>query len=167
MQQAEGAHIVCYPLGRSQCDKVASCFYSCLGCARNVAAAAAPDVHSDAQSTTALPNCLTYRQVTGAGFIAGSAPARRVPVLFSTNRGLYLRVARPASMLSPLLTATNQQYDISFCDLERWSTNRANVISLEDTFSMLQPQPQPQLQHQQQQQQTQPLNSFAVYNIQR
>ncbi|XP_030081627.1 uncharacterized protein LOC111601326 [Drosophila hydei] len=144
------------PLRRSQCGKVASCFYSCLGCARNVAAAAAPDVNSHEESTTVLPNCQTYRQVTGSGFIAGSAPARRVPVLFSTNRGLYLRVARPASMLGPVFTATNQHYDINFCDLERWSTNRANVISLEDTFSMLQPQ-----------QQGQHLNSFAVYNIQR
>ncbi|KAH8414109.1 hypothetical protein KR222_007306, partial [Zaprionus bogoriensis] len=103
-----------------------------MGWARNVAAA--EDTHAgDEPADVALPNCLTYRQITGAGLAAGSAPARRVPVLFSTSRGLYLRQAQPPDSV----TLGTQQYDISFCDLERWSTNRANVISLEDTFSIL------------------------------
>ncbi|XP_054741815.1 uncharacterized protein LOC129247012 [Anastrepha obliqua] len=88
------------------------------------------------------------------------------PVLFSTNRGLHLRVAKrkpkpwtstEASMCGgaagPKCNALNISgcsfasecgsgtrlptscaYEIHFCDLERWSTNRANTISLEDTF---------------------------------
>ncbi|XP_064545009.1 uncharacterized protein LOC135433016, partial [Drosophila montana] len=143
----------------SSCCKVASCFYSCLGFARNVAAA---PVVNDSEPSAALPNCLTYRQVAGAGNGAGSAPARRVPVLFSTNRGLYLRVAQPQNMLQPVVAEAGQHYDISFCDLERWSTNRANVVSLEDTFSILQPQQQPPNS-----QQPRAWNNFAYYNIQR
>ncbi|KAH8311566.1 hypothetical protein KR044_006956, partial [Drosophila immigrans] len=111
-----------------------------LGCPRNAGAAAAAATEDDintigATSSSTLP---TYRQIAGAGNGAGSAPARRVPVLFSTNRGLYLRVAQPQVMLLQPLSSAAQHYDISFCDLERWSTNRANVVCLEDTFSMMQ-----------------------------
>lgn len=66
-------------------------------------------------------NCLTYRQIAGAGFGAGSAPARRVPVLFSTSRGLYLRVAQPTEGTG---MHGGQHYDITFCDLERWVIKR-------------------------------------------
>jgi len=93
---------------------VASCFYSCLGCARNVGAS--EDINATEATTSTLP---TYRQIAGAGNGAGSAPARRVPVLFSTNRGLYLRVAQPQVTIQPVYNV-GQHYDISFCDLERW-----------------------------------------------
>ncbi|KAH8241225.1 hypothetical protein KR032_002783 [Drosophila birchii] len=86
-------------------------------------------------------HCPTYRQIPGAGTGAGSAPAKRVPVLFSTNRGLYLRLAPGHSgdqMEVLTLQPREQNYSISFCDLERWSTHRANVVSLEDTFSIMQ-----------------------------
>ncbi|XP_020815735.1 uncharacterized protein LOC110189855 [Drosophila serrata] len=68
-------------------------------------------------------------------------PSKRVPVLFSTNRGLYLRLApgHPGNQMEVLtLQPRGQNYNISFCDLERWSTNRANVVSLEDTFTIMQ-----------------------------
>ncbi|XP_068155441.1 uncharacterized protein [Drosophila tropicalis] len=91
---------------------------------------------------TSLPSCLTYRQIQGTGFGAvGSAPAKRVPVLFSTNCGLYLRLAQPA-MHDQEISGNNQRYNITFCDLERWSTNRANVVSLEDTFNIISPENQ-------------------------
>ncbi|EDV43478.1 uncharacterized protein Dana_GF16503 [Drosophila ananassae] len=87
-----------------------------------------------------VSHCPIYRQVLGAGTGAGSAPAKRVPVLFSTNRGLYLRQAPPPSAHSEVMSLQprSQNYNISFCDLERWSTNRANVVSLEDTFTVMQ-----------------------------
>lgn len=76
--------------------------------------------------TVALPtNCLTYRQIAGVGLVAGSAPARRVPVLFSTSRGLYLRVAQPAESTG---MQSGQQYDIAFCDLERWVSKPLTVF---------------------------------------
>ncbi|KAL7729586.1 hypothetical protein ACLKA6_007870 [Drosophila palustris] len=132
---------------------------SCLGCARNVGAS--EDINATEPTTsTSLP---TYRQIAGAGNGAGSAPARRVPVLFSTNRGLYLRVAQPQLTLQPVSNG-GQHYDISFCDLERWSTNRANVVSLEDTFSMLQPEAHP---YNSQQQHYRLWNNFGAYNMQR
>ncbi|XP_067620279.1 uncharacterized protein [Eurosta solidaginis] len=91
------------------------------------------------------------------------------PVLFSTNRGLHLRVAKTMSKSHAAavgaygcpntegnsgevrnkcscgiiggdcgnennLPTANYDNEIHFCDLERWSTNRANTISLEDTF---------------------------------
>ncbi|XP_039948149.1 uncharacterized protein LOC126757350 [Bactrocera neohumeralis] len=87
------------------------------------------------------------------------------PVLFSTNRGLYLRVPKsmskscvannneclhenatgtPTTDITDATLPTYGRFDlslpstsgdeISFCDLERWSTNRANTICLEDTF---------------------------------
>ncbi|XP_034488826.1 uncharacterized protein LOC117792705 [Drosophila innubila] len=136
-------------------SKVASCFSSCLGYARNVGAS------EDINSIEATSTLTTYRQIPGAGNGAGSAPARRVPVLFSTNRGLYLRVAQPQVTLQPM-SNSGQHYDISFCDLERWSTNRANVVSLEDTFSMLQPEAHPQSSQQQR-----AWNNFGAYNMQR
>lgn len=92
---------------------MASCFSSCLGCARDVGAS--EDINA-IEPTSTLP---TYRQIAGAGNGAGSAPARRVPVLFSTNRGLYLRVAQPQVTIQPMSNCS-QQYDIRFCDLERW-----------------------------------------------
>ncbi|EDV91150.1 GH17295, partial [Drosophila grimshawi] len=136
-----------------------------LGCARNVAAAAGEEVSRGTEPTVnGLSNCLTYRQVGGGGFGAGSAPARRVPVLFSTNRGLYLRVAQPQTTLQPVA----QHYDINFCDLERWSTNRANVVSLEDTFSILKPGPHPHTDppHPQSNQPQRDWNNLAVYKMQ-
>ncbi|XP_011197108.2 uncharacterized protein LOC105221665 [Zeugodacus cucurbitae] len=88
------------------------------------------------------------------------------PILFSTNRGLYLRV--PKSMSRSCITTgecihgggtctrnptqdmtdgtlvsnggsdfslpSKGAYETHFCDLERWSTKRANTICLEDTF---------------------------------
>ncbi|XP_017067286.1 uncharacterized protein LOC108105303 [Drosophila eugracilis] len=93
------------------------------------------------EETVATQNhCPTYRQIPGVGMAAGSAPAKRVPVLFSTNRGLYLRLAQPLGDEMEVLTLQprGQNYNISFCDLERWSTNRANVVSLEDTFTIMQ-----------------------------
>ncbi|XP_060647133.1 uncharacterized protein LOC132785157 [Drosophila nasuta] len=137
---------------------MASCLYSCLGCARNQSASASAEDDINAIGPTVASSTLpTYRQIAGAGNGAGSAPARRVPVLFSTNRGLYLRVAQPQVMLLQPLSNAPQHYDISFCDLERWSTNRANVVSLEDTISMLQPQQAPHP----------PRNNFGLYNMQR
>ncbi|XP_018788007.1 PREDICTED: uncharacterized protein LOC108968423 [Bactrocera latifrons] len=87
------------------------------------------------------------------------------PVLFSTNRGLYLRVPKTmtkscvanndeclhesatSTPTTDITDATLPSYGglnlslpstsgdvIRFCDLERWSTNRANTICLEDTF---------------------------------
>ncbi|KAH8277122.1 hypothetical protein KR026_005622 [Drosophila bipectinata] len=87
-----------------------------------------------------VSHCPIYRQVLGAGTGAGSAPAKRVPVLFSTNRGLYLRLAPPPAEHSEVMSLQprSQNYNISFCDLERWSTKRANVVSLEDTFTVMQ-----------------------------
>ncbi|XP_017039872.1 uncharacterized protein LOC108087159 [Drosophila ficusphila] len=92
------------------------------------------------ESISTLNHCPTYRQIPGAGTGAGSAPAKRVPVLFSTNRGLYLRLAQPleGQVEVKTLQPRGQNYNISFCDLERWSTNRANVVSLEDTFTIMQ-----------------------------
>ncbi|KAH8381716.1 hypothetical protein KR093_011163, partial [Drosophila rubida] len=111
-----------------------------IGCARNIADAE-DDINAiGPTSSSTLP---AYRQIAGVSNGAGSAPARRVPVLFSTNRGLYLRVAQPQVTLLQPLSNVGQHYDISFCDLERWSTNRANVISLDDTISMMQPQRAP------------------------
>lgn len=97
---------------------MASFFYSCLGWARNADATAEDNFPDETPMSVDLPaNCLTYRQIAGAGFGAGSAPARRVPVLFSTSRGLYLRVAQPTEGTG---IHGGQQYDITFCDLERW-----------------------------------------------
>ncbi|XP_004537370.1 uncharacterized protein LOC101457596 [Ceratitis capitata] len=80
------------------------------------------------------------------------------PILFSTNRGLHLRVAKPISKsnvdsaasvygnfagakggdlpsgVDDISLSASSDYEINFCDLERWSTNRANTICLEDTF---------------------------------
>ncbi|KAM7361531.1 uncharacterized protein ACRADG_012536 [Cochliomyia hominivorax] len=92
---------------------------------------------------------------------------RHTPILFSTNRGLHLRTTNTsnnnnntarttphtnnssASASSALQhsslrnsnssTLINSLYNITFCDLERWSTNRANTISLEDTFTIPKP----------------------------
>ncbi|XP_030374265.1 uncharacterized protein LOC115623860 [Scaptodrosophila lebanonensis] len=96
-----------------------------------------------------LPNSRSYRQVVGSA--KGTEPSNRVPVLFSTNRGLYLRQAQPQVEAEPMTDYTldptesrAKGYDISFCDLERWSTNRANVISLEDTFNIVERYPTPQ-----------------------
>ncbi|XP_017844816.1 uncharacterized protein LOC108601429 [Drosophila busckii] len=117
-------------------NKVASWFYSCLCCVHNVGAAEQPE------QVNALPNCLTYRQIAGLGVGASSAPSKRVPVLFTTNRGLYVRVAQSS--------ASKHEYEINFCDLERWSTKRANVVSLEDSFSLVQ--------------QPRSWNNYALYN---
>ncbi|XP_075165130.1 uncharacterized protein LOC142237634 [Haematobia irritans] len=104
---------------------------------------------------------------------------RNTPILFSTNRGLHMRMtslvvnqssninnnntSNPASTKTSregragpkngsragssmnrsrtLLTtpSTSINYTITFCDLERWSTNRANTVSLEDTFTIARP----------------------------
>ncbi|XP_017114014.1 uncharacterized protein LOC108137027 [Drosophila elegans] len=98
------------------------------------------DGHLPEEAISTLNHCPTYRQIPGVGTGAGSAPAKRVPVLFSTNRGLYLRLAQPLGDQMEVLTLQprGQNYSISFCDLERWSTNRANVVSLEDTFTIIQ-----------------------------
>ncbi|XP_016977992.1 uncharacterized protein LOC108043695 isoform X2 [Drosophila rhopaloa] len=74
------------------------------------------------EAISTLNHCPTYRQIPGVGTGAGSAPAKRVPVLFSTNRGLYLRLAQtPADQMEVLtLQPRGQNYNISFCDLERW-----------------------------------------------
>ncbi|XP_043653691.1 uncharacterized protein LOC122620337 [Drosophila teissieri] len=100
------------------------------------------DAQMPEEAVSTLNHCPTYRQIPGAGTGAGSAPAKRVPVLFSTNRGLYLRLAQPLGdqmqMEALTLQPRGQNYNISFCDLERWSTNRANVVSLEDTFTIMQ-----------------------------
>ena len=105
---------------------MASCFYSCLGCARNIGAS--EDINAIEPTTST--SLRTYRQITGGGNGAGSAPARRVPVLFSTNRGLYLRVAQPQVTLQPVSNG-GQHYDISFCDLERWVSSQFAAIQLE------------------------------------
>nr|ACD81820.1 IP21436p [Drosophila melanogaster] len=108
-----------------------------MGLMRTVGGASDAQLPEEAVST--LNHC-PYRQIPGAGTGAGSAPAKRVPVLFSTNRGLYLRLAQPLADQMEVMTLqpSGQNYNISFCDLERWSTNRANVVSLEDTFSIMQ-----------------------------
>ncbi|EDW38441.1 GL12011 [Drosophila persimilis] len=101
------------------------------------AVGAAGDRQPPAETVASVNHCPTYRQIAGATTGAGSAPAKRVPILFSTNRGLYLRVAQPVGDQEVLtLQPRGQNYNISFCDLERWSTNRANVVSLEDTFTI-------------------------------
>ncbi|XP_019894831.1 probable serine/threonine-protein kinase fhkE [Musca domestica] len=106
---------------------------------------------------------------------------RNTPILFSTNRGLHLRMPSSSTSNSSAsgsnynnnnnLTSTtkssgergsgvvggssrlsksrtnnntsntviNPSYTITFCDLERWSTNRANAVSLEDTFTIARP----------------------------
>ncbi|XP_016941651.3 uncharacterized protein [Drosophila suzukii] len=105
-----------------------------------VGVGAGSDAQLPEESVSTLNHLPTYRQIPGAGTGAGSAPAKRVPVLFSTNRGLYLRLAQPLGEQMEVLTLQprGQNYNISFCDLERWSTNRANVVSLEDTFTIMQ-----------------------------
>ncbi|XP_037953725.1 uncharacterized protein LOC119683909 [Teleopsis dalmanni] len=63
---------------------------------------------------------------------------RGTPILFSTNRGLHLRMAKAFSFAASTNTNYSNQrsgrsgsaYDIKFCDLERWSTNHANRVSL-------------------------------------
>ncbi|XP_073819411.1 uncharacterized protein [Musca autumnalis] len=107
---------------------------------------------------------------------SSSIPLKRnIPILFSTNRGLHLRMLSTSSgsnnnnnlsstkssggrgsdlggggvggsnnnsRLSKSRTNTtviNSSYTITFCDLERWSTNRANTVSLEDTFTIARP----------------------------
>lgn len=129
-----------------------------MGLMRTVGGASS-DGQGPEEAISTQSHCPTYRQIPGAGTGAGSAPAKRVPVLFSTNRGLYLRLAdgQPGDQVEILtLQPRGQNYNISFCDLERWvsrslnpgiiidiawslqSTNRANVVSLEDTFTIMQ-----------------------------
>ncbi|XP_023307837.2 uncharacterized protein LOC111689599 [Lucilia cuprina] len=79
---------------------------------------------------------------------------RNTPILFSTNRGLHLRTTTNANTTATPTPHTanstsshntsrasviNSSYNMTFCDLERWSTNRANTISLEDTFTIPKP----------------------------
>lgn len=71
--------------------------------------------------------------------------SHQTPVLFSTNRGLFLRKANrscsafAATTVSVAGNSSNNSkgnaYDLSFCDLERWSTNRANSVCLNDTIN--------------------------------
>jgi len=87
-----------------------------------VGVGAGSDAQLPEESVSTLNHLPTYRQIPGAGTGAGSAPAKRVPVLFSTNRGLYLRLAQPLGEQMEVLTLQprGQNYNISFCDLERW-----------------------------------------------
>ncbi|XP_034662031.1 uncharacterized protein LOC117897358 [Drosophila subobscura] len=104
------------------------------------AVGAAGDRQPPEETIASVNHCPTYRQIAGGATTgAGSAPAKRVPILFSTNRGLYLRLSQPVVDQVEVLTLQprGQNYNISFCDLERWSTNRANVVSLEDTFNLM------------------------------
>lgn len=79
-----------------------------------------------------VSHCPIYRQVLGAGTGAGSAPAKRVPVLFSTNRGLYLRLAPPPGPHSEVMSLQPRSlnYNISFCDLERWVSLRLKWVKI-------------------------------------
>lgn len=67
---------------------------------------------------------------------------RNTPILFSTNRGLHLRLTTMATTALTTTTTTsiqsnnnlslshnNSTYSIVFCDLERWVCNRLNLSS--------------------------------------
>ncbi|GAB0099232.1 hypothetical protein DMENIID0001_150800 [Sergentomyia squamirostris] len=52
---------------------------------------------------------------------AGHLVSKKTPVLFCTNRGLYLRT---------LHTTATAEYSVDFCDVELWNNSRLTSVGL-------------------------------------
>ncbi|XP_059609075.1 uncharacterized protein LOC132256590 [Phlebotomus argentipes] len=51
---------------------------------------------------------------------AGHLVSRKTPVLFCSNRGLFLRTSNNSTT----------EYSVDFCDIERWNNSRLTSIGL-------------------------------------